>query len=290
MGESDRQIGRRIAELRDRRGWSQRALARTVGLDQAVLSRVESGKRQARASELEKLASALGVEIGALVPSPLAAPSADLAAPSRGAAALSAGVSGAVEREDYTPTAEPWSDLEDSQRREQRSRAWSPETPEMRSVRPARLADVERPASSRGLTSMYYAFAEPGAPDQTVVSPLPAGPTPPAVPTLPAPADTVIADHLRLRALRAGAPQARSRAWRSVDSLGRRRPAGKPAGRAAAIDWHEPRDRYARLWRHELDIGGEGPVPDLVAVFEDSGLAEVVVARCGRSAPVAAAG
>lgn len=58
---SNRAIGRRIAALRVERGWSQEWLASQVGMTQSVLSRIEAGKREARAIELERLARALGV-------------------------------------------------------------------------------------------------------------------------------------------------------------------------------------------------------------------------------------
>src|SRR5664280_643837 len=56
----DRRIGGAIARLREERGWSQRALAKVVGLDQSALSRVEAGKRRLAAGELDVIARALG--------------------------------------------------------------------------------------------------------------------------------------------------------------------------------------------------------------------------------------
>ena len=63
----DRRIGEAIARLREERGWSQRALAKVVGLDQSALSRVEAGKRRLAAGELDVIARALGVSPGALL-------------------------------------------------------------------------------------------------------------------------------------------------------------------------------------------------------------------------------
>ena len=73
----DRRIGGAIARLREERGWSQRALAKVVGLDQSALSRVESGKRRLAAGELDVIARALGVSPAAL----LAGPGEDLPLP-----------------------------------------------------------------------------------------------------------------------------------------------------------------------------------------------------------------
>jgi len=66
----DRRIGGAIARLREERGWSQRALAKVVGLDQSALSRVEAGKRRLGAGELDVIARALGVSPAALLDLP----------------------------------------------------------------------------------------------------------------------------------------------------------------------------------------------------------------------------
>jgi len=51
----DTRIGTSIAVLREQRGWSQRALAKVVGLDQSAVSRVEGGKLPVAAGEFEAL-------------------------------------------------------------------------------------------------------------------------------------------------------------------------------------------------------------------------------------------
>jgi len=66
----DRRIGAAIARLREERGWSQRSLAKVVGLDQSALSRVEAGKRRLAAGELDVIARALGVSPAALLAGP----------------------------------------------------------------------------------------------------------------------------------------------------------------------------------------------------------------------------
>jgi len=57
----DTRMGTTIAGLREQRGWSQRALAKVVGLDQSAVSRIEAGKRPVAAGELEAFAQALDV-------------------------------------------------------------------------------------------------------------------------------------------------------------------------------------------------------------------------------------
>ncbi len=66
---TDARIGGGIARLREQRGWSQRALARVVGLDQSAVSRIEAGKRRVSAEELETIARALGVSPAVLLAS-----------------------------------------------------------------------------------------------------------------------------------------------------------------------------------------------------------------------------
>jgi Zn-dependent peptidase ImmA (M78 family)/transcriptional regulator with XRE-family HTH domain len=82
----DRRIGASIARLREQRGWSQRALAKVVGLDQSALSRVEAGKRRLAAGELDVIARALGISPGALLAGPGGGPQAPPAAPAASAA------------------------------------------------------------------------------------------------------------------------------------------------------------------------------------------------------------
>ncbi|OMF38814.1 hypothetical protein BK133_01010 [Paenibacillus sp. FSL H8-0548] len=54
-------VGDRIKRLREKRDWSQLELAERVGINNSVLSRIEAGKRKARADELDKIASTLNV-------------------------------------------------------------------------------------------------------------------------------------------------------------------------------------------------------------------------------------
>lgn len=52
-----------VKELRRRKGWSQKDLARASGVGQDTISGVESGRHDPRPSTLRKLAAALGVEV-----------------------------------------------------------------------------------------------------------------------------------------------------------------------------------------------------------------------------------
>ena len=60
-------IGAQIARLRERQGWSQRALARWVGIDQSAVSRIEAGRRRLSADELQRFAGALHVTADVLL-------------------------------------------------------------------------------------------------------------------------------------------------------------------------------------------------------------------------------
>lgn len=54
-------IGEKIVELRERKGWSQRELARRAGLNPSVMNRIETGERPLRAEELKVIANLLDV-------------------------------------------------------------------------------------------------------------------------------------------------------------------------------------------------------------------------------------
>jgi Zn-dependent peptidase ImmA (M78 family)/transcriptional regulator with XRE-family HTH domain len=321
---SNREIGRRIAALRKQRGWSQSALASLTQpkLDQSVLSRIEAGKREITVSEVDKLARALGVEPGALLEGLDEGPAREAAASERRAAlheraafrrsapSRSYGATDAMDDDSAFDGDEGADVLFDT------LSAAVVQSPAARvddltraklDARRARLRRREDGAADAGLAVSAELSAFPDSLERTrhllrrdataragerarSVAP---GPPPTRTLSLPAPMLSVIADYLRLQAMVEDEAPPWSASWHSVDSHGRRRPAGKPSGwsagrPAAAVSWHEPRDRYARLWRHELGIGVDGPVPDLVALFEDTGVAEVVVARLETDEPVCA--
>lgn len=52
-------IGDNIIYLRERKGWTQRELAKRVGLNTSVMNRIESGERPAKDEEIIKLANVL---------------------------------------------------------------------------------------------------------------------------------------------------------------------------------------------------------------------------------------
>jgi transcriptional regulator with XRE-family HTH domain len=312
MPEADeRQIGRRIAELRERRGWSQRAFAKVLGMNQSILSRIESGKRRVSASELERLAAALGVDLHVLLSGAEAPRSAKLRRPrpalrspatpaepcdeapraeeaaylraQRGVRALSRDA--AIQEPDdepNTPAGDPARLVGEPRRQMHRA-----EMPMARAPSPPRFAaGGAGAAATEGLDA---AAAENAGPAEAGYAggPLAATPVPPRR-LLPPPAHTVIDDYLRLR----GLTYEDDRLWSSLppssDALGRRRSASAaPWSLAAHMGVSESRDRYARFLRHELGIGVDGPVPDLVALFEDARVAEVVVARLSGETPVA---
>jgi len=54
-------IGDRIVNLREKKGWAQRELARRVDLNYSVMNRIEKGTRPLTDVEIIKIADALGV-------------------------------------------------------------------------------------------------------------------------------------------------------------------------------------------------------------------------------------
>lgn len=53
--------GSKIKQLRERRGWTQLELADKVGMNNSVLSRIESNKRPVESEELKKFADVFNV-------------------------------------------------------------------------------------------------------------------------------------------------------------------------------------------------------------------------------------
>ena len=56
-------IGRRIAELRIEKGWSQEGLAQSCGMQQQNIARIELGKYSTGIDILSRIAEALGVQL-----------------------------------------------------------------------------------------------------------------------------------------------------------------------------------------------------------------------------------
>ncbi|MBO1005647.1 helix-turn-helix domain-containing protein [Pseudogracilibacillus auburnensis] len=56
---NEKKVGQIIVNLRENRNWSQRELARRVGLNASVMNRIESGERPVKDFELDTIASVL---------------------------------------------------------------------------------------------------------------------------------------------------------------------------------------------------------------------------------------
>ncbi|RKP56263.1 XRE family transcriptional regulator [Cohnella endophytica] len=63
MTKVQRLVGARIREIRKQKGWSQEALAEHAGFHYSFIGSVERGQRNISLTNLEKLASTLGVEV-----------------------------------------------------------------------------------------------------------------------------------------------------------------------------------------------------------------------------------
>ena len=66
-------IGARVFELRDERGWGQTELARKAGVSQTTIVHVETGQVQPRMATLRRLAKGFGITVEELIDAPLAA-------------------------------------------------------------------------------------------------------------------------------------------------------------------------------------------------------------------------
>ena len=59
-------LGRRIAELREKRGWNQSYLAEASGIGRAHLSQIENGAVAVRIDTLEALFTSLQISLSSL--------------------------------------------------------------------------------------------------------------------------------------------------------------------------------------------------------------------------------
>ena len=265
MRDEHRQaIGALLARLRERQGWSQRALAKAMGLDQSAVSRIEAGLRRVSAEELQRFARVFGMSTDALLRGPAAAT--DVALPASAPPSLQ------DDREVY-------------------------ESFSARSALRRRALPLDRePADLQARWSMSRGTASDPAsvPDDDIFLPLarPALHAPAEypdagasqlfrLPSLELPVDVaaVVADWFRLREL-AG------RGDLALPFSSGRSAQGRPARWAPDV----PRpatastgdvlfDRLARFWRNELHVEPDGPLPDLVTVLEDAQGMQVIVAR-----------
>jgi len=65
--EAQRQLGERVRQLREARGWSQEGFAHEGGLGRSFAGAIERGEKDIRLSTLIKLARALGVSLSQLL-------------------------------------------------------------------------------------------------------------------------------------------------------------------------------------------------------------------------------
>lgn len=62
-----RKVGRRIRELRQKKGWSQEELAEEANLHRTYIGQVERGEKSVGVENLFRIAKALGVPAAAIV-------------------------------------------------------------------------------------------------------------------------------------------------------------------------------------------------------------------------------
>lgn len=62
-----KQIGIRLKELRDAKGWTQDDLAEASGMNRVTIAKYEAGRSEPKSASLGKLAMALGVDAGVIL-------------------------------------------------------------------------------------------------------------------------------------------------------------------------------------------------------------------------------
>ena len=275
--EHQARIGARIAQLRERQGWSQRALARWVDLDQSAVSRIEAGHRRLSAEELHRFADALHVSADVLLKRDFA-----------------------IQDSALEDSPAPWADAADE---EPVRRIAAPfdrgESPFLESSsstqalsvddRSARSPSRPVPAPAEPLEAgRIQAFARDAEADlDALAAPQPSARHAPPRPGalrgagLPAEVDAVARDWTTLRLL--AETEGPAQRWSTGHSA-----EGKPerlAHVAASLRPGAPAgdvlyDRVARFWRSELHVeSDDGPLPDLVPLLEEGYGAQVIVAR-----------
>ena len=63
MSELNVQIGQRLKDLRDERGWSLREFGLIVGMNKTYLGDIELGKRNPTINSLEKIVAGYGLTV-----------------------------------------------------------------------------------------------------------------------------------------------------------------------------------------------------------------------------------
>ena len=303
--EHQRTIGALIARLREQQGWSQRALAKWVGIDQSAVSRIEAGHRRLSADELQRFADVLHVSaddllrgLPAATHSPGRAPARDAASepfPARTPGAHSRlPVQRSAARDDVdlllemSSAAEPGPE-QGPQRPMASDNAVAP------SMRGSSAPEAQRaygpPPPHPDLGAFDADRIEPSLSHALRIDAAGAVRTSPSV-GLPDEAAAVARDWFDLRRLSASDEPAQP--WSTGHSA-----EGKPervSHAASSLRTGAPAgdvlfDRVARFWRSELHVDpDDGPLPDLVPLLEDGYGAQVIVARVtAGDRPVAAA-
>ena len=294
-------VGAQIARLRERQGWSQRALAKWVGIDQSAVSRIEAGHRRLSAGELQRFADALHVSADELLtglpapptPMPATRHMNAVMAPKTFDPDSSRSVPRTAARGDAGLPRE--SQSAGGASAEDGDGAWSAARLEAPRMHRSPVPDIGREPGLSPAHTDLSAFDADMSGDSTRHTPryMAAGaPTPPRLAGLPDEAAAVTRDWFDLRRLAATDEPAQP--WSTGHSA-----EGKPERvshtasslRAGAPAGDVLFDRVARFWRSELHVDpDDGPLPDLVPLLEDGYGAQVIVARVAAGDhPVAAA-
>ncbi len=278
----ERELGRRLARLRDAAGLTQRELARRMDLTQSALSRIESGQRRLSAAQVSQLARILAIDPGVLLesdPTDAAGPYAAETIQSSQSSQSSQGPSeqaGAPRSSARSLRADGARARADGPRGRAKSPRGSAASPAestivamMSSDSPLlRMSsgDASWAESSTGGLDLAAAPAVPTAADVPRGRARPRGLEPPIF-------AEVVHDALEVEAL-AG-----------TDDEPHLAGFGRPSPFAALPHaTHADPVRLARFWRHELGAGDEGPLPDLVPLLEAAGV-DVVHARLDSDTP-----
>ena len=279
-------IGAQIARLREQQGWSQRALARWVGIDQSAVSRIEAGHRRLSAAELQRFADALHVSADVLlkgatdaVPAAVHPDASPPGAPEdrRWAARIETPPEDAVDSSPGPPSPATRAISDMAAGPEARGSAGAP--PDAADRRALRVA-------SPMMADIPELMMERADDDPTAVRSVASSATmPPRTPSqlhgLPEVTAAIASDWFALRAM-AGAsdPAQRWSTGHSAEGKPERVVHAAAAPRPAAPTGDVLYDRIARFWRSELHVDpDDGPLPDLVPLLEDGYGAQVIVAR-----------
>ena len=298
-------IGSLIAQLREEQGWSQRALAKWVGIDQSAVSRIEAGRRRLSADELQRFADALHVSADVLLKGAGDAP-AGAAGPRMRSAERNQSLGEPIAPRRSAAFSRLSDDLDEASgssadpvahdlRTDLEAGHITQDAPDQASL--LRMGDEAiapaLPARSRASRPPRAGRAAPAARRGASA---PAGPR--LIAGLPDEVAGVTRDWFALRGLTQATEPAQR--WSTGHSA-----EGKPERVAHTASSLRPGpaagdvlfDRVARFWRSELHVDpDDGPLPDLVPLLEDGYGAQIVVARVGDASdlpasdrPVAAA-